>query len=212
MPPAFDAKKPNPALWIGLGVVVVIAVIGIGAMLLTRKDTPAPVPTLALPSPTAIAPPPSIVPTEAASPIASPTKPPKLADARIDGFYDGNKYDFTFRSNCASGPCDGLALSGAQFAIPYRGKGVYKGTEKLRATCADGGMHVQAPLHAKLVFRPVDAEMVGDEFTATKVDIDLQITRKAFKKTVRTSPTTIGTLTCGAYHQGDHFVAVLVPS
>jgi hypothetical protein len=104
-------------------------------------------------------------------------------------------------------------LQDLQFFANLKCSGPCKAGVLLRGEkMADGGMHVQAPLHAKLIFRPVDAEMIGDEWTATKVDIDLQITRKAFKKTVRISPTTIGTLTCDAYHQGDHFVATLIPT
>jgi hypothetical protein len=154
---------------------------------------------------------PSEEPTE--EPTESPTDEPTIATlppvskARIDGLYDG-KYDFAFKADCPSGPCGGLAQSGAQFRIPYSGNSSYRGHSTLRDTCSDGGVHVQAPYKVDLVFHPTDAAMVGDEWKATKVDINLKISRNAVNKKVRTSPTIVTTLTCPAYNKNTHFVAV----
>lgn len=143
-------------------------------------------------------------PTEESPTIATP---PPLSKARIDGLYNG-KYDFAFKADCPSGPCGGLAQSGAQFRIPYSGSSSYRGHSTLRDTCADGGVHVQAPYKVDLVFHATDAAMVGDDWKATKVDISLTISRNAVAKKVRTSPTIVTTLNCPAYNKNAHFVAV----
>lgn len=155
---------------------------------------------------------PTEAPSEEPQPTVSPSEvftgaTPPVTKARVNGFYSG-KYDFNFKANCSTGPCGGLAQSGSQFRIPYSGSGSYRGHSKLRSTCKDGGVHVQAPYDVDLLFHPTDASMVGDEWTATKVDINLTISRKPVVKKVRTSPTVVTTLTCHAYKKNVHFIGV----
>jgi len=152
---------------------------------------------------------PSEEPRPGASPTSTPvsTTPP-VAKARVDGLYNG-RYDFTFRADCTTGPCGGVAQSGAQFRIPYSGSASYRGHSEIRATCRDGGVHVQAPYKVDLNFHPTAAAMAGDEWIATKVDIDLTVSRNAVVKKIRTGPRTVTTLTCRAYKKNVRFTGVI---
>ncbi len=201
----------NPLVLIGAGVGAVIVIVLLIVVVGGGDDEPAPSP-IAAPSPILPSPlpsvPPSILPS--ASPSPAVVKLPPVSKARVDGFYEGPKYDVTFKANCKSGPCGGSAQSGAQFQIPYTGVGgSYRGRSTIRDTCAKGGVHVQAPLKVDIAFHPIDAELIGDEWIATRVQINLRISRNAFTKKVRTSPTIITTLTCPGFHQDYDFTGVL---
>ncbi|MEX0991216.1 MAG: FHA domain-containing protein [Actinomycetota bacterium] len=201
------AAFKNPLVLVGGGVGVAIVIVLL-IVVLGGGDERAPLSPVPVPSPIL----PSLPPSIASPTLPSPTAVnlPPISKARVDGFYDGPKYDITFKAQCGSGPCGGSAQSGAQFQIPYTGVGGnYRGRSTIRDTCADGGVHVQAPLKVDIAFRPVDAGLIGDEWMATRIEINLRISRNAFQKKVRTSPTIITTLTCPGFHQDYDFTAVL---
>lgn len=207
--PVKEAGSNKPLIWVASGIAAFLAVALIVFLVFSGgDDAPAPKP-IAKPVPVSDSPesPASPLPVTIPS-VDPPVEAQPVSKARVDGLYDG-KYDFAFKASCKQGPCGGIAQSGAQFEIPYSGNSSYSGHSSLRDTCADGGVHVQAPLKVDLTFHPTDAVMVGDEWIATKVDVTLKVHRNAFKKKVRTSPTIVTTLTCNAYSKTDNFTALL---
>ena len=210
-PPAAAPKIPQrsaanrPVVLVLIAAAVLLAMgLTVGALNLGGEEAPgAPVATPRSPEPSEE--PPSDVPPT----ITPVSTTPSVAKARIDGLYEG-RYDFTFKPDCTSGPCGGVAQSGAQFRIPYSGRASYRGHSEIRATCRDGGVHVQAPYKVDLNLHPTAAAMVGEEWIATKVEIDLTVSRSAVIKKIRTGPRTITTLTCRAYKKNVRFTGAIV--
>ncbi len=213
-PPAPRAPRQgsllqNPVI-VAVGAVAALLVIIVIVLLATggSEEVPSPPPVVAQPVSPLVPSPPSSPLFE--SPTATQTKPLPTTQARVDGFYDGPKYDITFKSRCSSGSCGGVAQSGAQFQIPYTGTGGnYRGRSTIRATCAKGGVHVQAPFKVDISFHPIAGELIGDETVATKVAVTLRISRDPIQKKVRTSPTVTTTLTCPGFNKTTSFTAVL---
>lgn len=203
---AAHSSGPNRPLVLALiGAAVLLAVgLLVVALNLGGEETPG---SVVASTPRSAGPPGE--PPSGTPPTSTPASPtPSITQARVDGLYTG-RYDFTFKPDCSTGPCGGVAQSGAQFRIPYSGRTSYRGHSEIRATCRDGGVHVQAPYKVDLNFHSTAGAMVGDEWIATKVDIDLTVSRHGVVKKIRTGPRTVTTLTCRAYKKNVRFTGVI---